>query len=127
MDADGKKFTLLVDIQEGFNDDTVIIKVNGKDVFTKEHVTTSLLAGPAASFSTKIESRQEEGSRLIVTALVPTRNNLQDSHELDLENNSNSAGEIYLGISIIGGGELSGYGKEEKIRFIASDHPFGYM
>jgi hypothetical protein len=45
------KFTLFVDIQEGFEDDTLIVKVNANEVFMRERMTTKLLRGPAASFS----------------------------------------------------------------------------
>lgn len=103
------KFTLFVDIQEGFKDDTVIVKVNGNDVFMKEHITTNLLYGPAASFSTDII----EGLA-IVKALVPNRN-LQGSQEFQVHS------DIYLGISIIE------YDGQEKIRFITSDQRFGYL
>lgn len=103
------KFTLFVDIQEGFKDDTVIVKVNGNDVFKKEHITTSLLEGPAASFSIDVN----EGLA-IVKAVVPHRN-LQGSQEFQVDS------DIYLGISIIESD------RQEKIRFITRDRPFGYL
>ncbi|HEX5977385.1 MAG TPA: hypothetical protein VFY68_08920 [Nitrososphaeraceae archaeon] len=103
------KFTLFVDIQEGFKDDTLIVKVNGNDVFVKEHITTNLLYGPAASFSTDIN----EGLARM-EAVVPHRN-LQCSYEFQVDS------DMYIAISII---DPDG---QENIRFISSDHPFGYF
>jgi hypothetical protein len=103
------KFTLFVDIQEGFEDDTVIVKVNGNEVFMRERITTKLLRGPAASFSSDIN----EGLAKVETVVL--NRNLQGSHEFQVNS------DIHIGISII---EPDG---QEKIRFITSDHPFGYL
>jgi hypothetical protein len=103
------KFTCYVHIQEGFKDDTVIVRVNGNDVFMKEHITTSRLLGPAASFSICLN----EGLAVVI-ALVPHRN-LQGSLELQVHSN------IHLGISII---DSRG---QEKISFIKGDRPFVYF
>jgi hypothetical protein len=103
------KFTLFVHIQEGFKDDIVIVKVNENDVIVKEHITSSPLVGPAASFSIHVN----EGLA-IVKALVPHRN-LQGSLEFQVDS------DIYLGISIV---ESNG---QEKIGFIKGERPFGYF
>jgi hypothetical protein len=103
------RYTLYVDIQQGFKDDTVIVKVNGNDVFAKEHKTTSPLVGPAASSSIPID----EGLAM-VQALVPHRN-LQGSLEFQVDS------DIYLGISINKSNE------KERIGFLKGDRPFDYF
>lgn len=43
-----------IELQEGFEDDTVVVLVNGAEVFRQEHVKTRLQIGLAASTSVKL-------------------------------------------------------------------------
>lgn len=105
-----KTHSLVTDIQEGFIDDTVSVKINGHEVFRKEHTTTSLLVGTAASFTTYLKEGPVE-----VSAGIPTRN-------LARSTRFTVASDTYLGISIV---EPEIYG--DNVRFIVSREPFGYL
>jgi hypothetical protein len=105
-----EKFTLIIHFQEGFLDDTVILMLNSKEVYRKEHLTTSLLRGPTASFFTDIEK-----GVVHVMVSIPSKD-LSDSTTFTIRSNK------YLGISIV---DPQYYGC--NIRFIVSTEPFGYM
>ncbi len=49
-----KNITLAIDLQEGFVDDAVIVRVNSKEVFSGEHITTNKLLGVSASIKTEV-------------------------------------------------------------------------
>ena len=104
------KLQLVVDIQEGFNEDTVVVRVKGNEVFRKDHVTTSLLAGPTASLIEYVEEGFIE-----VEVIVPTRD-LRETTKFVMKTNT------YLGVSLIESDVSCG-----KIRFIISNEPFGYL
>jgi hypothetical protein len=101
---------LVIDFQEGFENDTVVIKVDGKQVFQKSNLKTSLLAGPTARFS--LPTKEKSAT---VEVIVPTRN-LTDKITLT------SKDKTYLGISI-----TKDPGEPEKIRFLSQQGPFGYL
>ena len=93
-----------LDLQEGFNNDTVEILVNGQTVLQKEGVTTKLMIGLAVS--SEIEA--PDGT-LDVEIKVPTKN-LSKTISVETSNTPN------LGISILNG----------EIKIITSETRFGY-
>ena len=100
---------LQIDIQEGFEDDLVIVRVNGTEVFREEGVTTKLLLG-ATDFTSDNAPRVQvpEGS-VDVEVLVPSKN-------LSRTISVQASQKTYLGVSI----------QDGKIHFIELDKPFGY-
>ena len=95
---------LTIDLQDGFGDDTVILLVDGKEIFQKEHVSTKLLLGLADSIRTDVEKGQVR-----VEINIQTRN-LTETILVD------ASAPVYVGISIESG----------KITYIVSPEPFGY-
>lgn len=96
--------TLRVDLQEGFKDDAVDLRVNGQDGFQKEGVTTKLLLGLASSAEIEVPN-----GTVTIEIKVPTKN-LAKTISLEVPSAK------YLGISIANG----------KIEHIVSHEPFGY-
>lgn len=96
--------TLFIDFQDGFADDTVVLHVNGEEVFRKEHVSTKLLLGLAESFRTEMPigpvtididiQTKDVAKTILIEVFAPT----------------------YLGISVANG----------SIEYIVADEPFGY-
>lgn len=107
-----KMAKLTVDIQEGFRGDSVVVKVDGKVAFSKDGVTTQLLRGPAAAFSTEVN---DSGRPVKLHVIVKTRN-LEGSKEYRVNE------DMHVGISIEESG--SGGGKEE---IVFREGPFGYL
>jgi hypothetical protein len=98
--------TLAIHLQEGFNDDTVILQINGAEVFRKEKVKTKLMLGLADdSFQTEVRP----GSISLEVA-VPTRN---ITAAIPLEADM----DTYVGISIV----------NNRIEYKIQREPFGYM
>lgn len=100
----GQMVTLTIDLQGGFQDDTVLVLVNGAQVFRKAHIRTLLPLGVADSFTTDVAS-----GPVSVQIHVETKN-LVDTISLDV------SADTYLGISV----------ENERIDYIVSDDPFGY-
>ena len=96
---------LHVAMQEGFEDENVVIRVAGKEAFRKDNVRTKLQIGFADSF----EMNVEEGPVTIEIDL-PSKS-LSKSIELQVQN------AVYLSVSIIAG----------KIEYKISLEPFGYV
>ena len=96
--------TLTIDLQEGFANETIVLRANGAEVFKKESVSTKLLFGFAESISIEIA---ESIVRVEIEAL---QSGLEKSVSLEAEN------DVYLGFSIVAGG----------IEHIVADRPFGY-
>jgi len=96
---------LLIDLQSGFTDDTVLIRVNGEEKFHIDKVTTDKMMGLATS----LELPLKEGPT-VVDIDVRTRD-LKDNIEIIIKES------CYLGISI----------QSNKIEFIISKDPFGYF
>ena len=95
---------LVVDLQDGFKDDQVEIRVDGVLVSEMEDVTTALLTGIANSVETELDA-----GKITLTVNVLTRD-VGSSLELDL------LADRYIGVSLT----------IEGIEFIVSDSPFGY-
>jgi len=96
--------TLSIDFQDGFVDDTIIVQVNGEEVFQKEHVSTKLILGLADSFETEVETG------LVNIEINVQTKNLTEDFLLEV------SADTYIGISIMNG----------KIEYIVSDKPFRY-
>ena len=92
----------------GFVDDTVNVTVGGNEVFRKEHITTTLQVGLAASFTVHLNNGPVE-----VIVSIPTKN-LVGSFKFTVDSDS------YLGISII---NHEHYGDN----IIVARDPFGYL
>jgi len=100
----GDMATLAIDFQDGFVDDTIVIHLNGKERFRKEHVSTKLLLGLAVSFRDEVEV-----GPVSIQINIETKNITQT---IDLE----VSGDTYLGVSNVNG----------MIEYIVLDEPFGY-
>lgn len=98
--------TLLhIALQEGFEDETVVIRVAGREAFRKDNVRTKLQIGLADSFELNVE----EGPVSLEIDLP--KKSLSKSIELQVPNT------VYLGVSLIAG----------KIQHKISHEPFGYV
>ena len=91
-------------LQDGFDGDTVVVKVNGKEVFKQENVNTKRQIGKAASFEVEVA----EGSANVEVSL-PLKN-LSETIACKV------SGEVYLGVSVA----------EDKIEHRVSSEPFRY-
>lgn len=97
---------LNVNLQEGFVNDTVVVRVNGQEVFNKTSVKTKLQIGLANVFQVDVP----EGLLDIEIAL-PLKN---VSESLALEVSS----PVHLGLSV---------NHEGRITHRISQEPFGYL
>lgn len=97
--------SLVIDLQDGFADDTVVIRVEGREVYHKQAVNTDYSLGRADS----VEVQVREGS-VSVEIAVPSRR-LSDTKVLEVSRT------VYLGVSILG----------EKIDYRISDEMFLYF
>ena len=85
-----KKSVVKFDFQHGFANDTIILKINGKEVLKKDDVSSDLRISLAESFTIEVPNGQ---AKLEIT--VPTKNlSLSKTIMIDLESK-------YIGISII--------------------------
>ena len=96
---------LHVALQDGFEGDRVIVRVNGREVFNKSNVRTRY----QISFADSCELDVDEGS-VNVEILLPVKN-LQQTVALPV------AGPTYVGISR----------REDRIESRVSQEPFGYL
>ncbi len=96
---------LTVDLQEGFENDTVVVRLNGEEVYHESQVTTLRLLGLADTF---IADSEPGPARLDVE--VESRGL---THQIPLE----LTDRTYVGISLI----------EGRIEAIVSHEAFGYM
>ena len=101
---------LVIDLQDGFKDDTVILRINNDEVFRKKHITTDLRISLATRVTTNINSGEVQ-----VEVIIPTKD-LIDNYKFIINS------ESYLGISIVES-ELP----NKKIKFILSQEPFVYF
>ena len=96
---------LTIDLQNGFEDDTVLIKVNGAEVFRATKVSTRYQIGLARSV--KLDAAE---ARSAIEVILPERA-LSKSVELD------TTTPVYLGISLT---------PEREITHRVSSGPFLY-
>lgn len=96
---------LVIDLQDGFSNDTVAIQVNGQEIFRKDAVITDYSIGRADS----VESQVQPGkSRVEVT--LPARG-LAGTVDVDVHDT------VYLGVSLQAG----------QVDFRISDEMFYYF
>ncbi len=88
MDKNKKMVPLIIDLQDGFSNDTVIIQINDEEVFRKKGVSTDYALGRADSVTIHLSP----GS-VNVKVIITTRN-LSKNFTLELSK------KTYLGISI---------------------------
>lgn len=97
---------LTIDLQDGFKDDAVTVRVNEREVLSRKNVNTKFQIGFAESIVTEIG----EGHASI-DVQVPSKN-LSRKVAVDV------AGPLFLGISI---------DPEDGIDLQISSEPFGYL
>ena len=96
---------LHIALQEGFTNDTVIVRVNSREVFRKENVKTRLQIGYADSFEMTVEE-----SSVNVEVIVPLKN-LTATIPVQV------SGAAYVGVTIA----------DDRIAYQISEEPFGYL
>jgi hypothetical protein len=97
--------SLVIDLQDGFADDTVVICVDGQEVYHEQDVNTDYSLGRADS----VEIRVSQGS-VSVEIAVRSRH-LSDTLALEVSKT------VYLGVSIL----------DDKIDYRISDEMFRYF
>jgi hypothetical protein len=97
---------LVLNLQDGFQDDTVVLIVNGEEQFHKEQVSTNYAIGLADQVT--VEDLEEED--IVLEVNVPTR-------EIHCQQEVHLSVETYIAISIY----------QNEIRLETSDHPFLYF
>ena len=85
-----KGIPLVIDLQDGFADDTVAISVEGQEILNRDQVTTNYAIGRADSVQTDVAP-----GPIRVEIRIPTRH-LTDQITLDLST------ATYLGVSLAG-------------------------
>jgi hypothetical protein len=95
---------LRIDFQDGFNDDSVVVRVGGQEVYRGDNLRTSRLLGFAHTVSADVPA-----GRVMVEVDVPTRD-ISGTAALQVDD------AAYLGVSIA----------EDGITFHPSGGPFGY-
>jgi S-adenosylmethionine hydrolase len=106
LETSSQAVALVIDLQEGFKEDTVVIRVNGREIFNKEDVSTDYSLGRADS----VETQVLRGSSVRLEVAVPSQ---QLSESLALEVSK----DVYLGVSV----------RDGKIDHQLSDEPFKYF
>lgn len=96
---------LTIDLQEGFRQDAVIVRVNGAEVCVKDQVTTRGVIGLAESCEVEVP-----GGEATVEVELPNRD-LRDSTSLHLD------GPVWLGVSV----------KDGRVVLEPSSEPFAYL
>ena len=96
---------LNISLQEGFQNDLVIIRINGREVLQRDQVSTKLLLGYADSVAMEVPA-----GNLQVEIILPQRN-LSATIPLQLR------AATYLSVSIAAG----------QIDYFVSAVPFGFM
>ena len=94
---------LCIDLQDGFHDDTVHIRVNNQLLAEKENVTSSPLTGIATYLETTVQ-----GTFKLEVAVV--NRGLTDQRTMQIVT------DTYVGVSIMAG----------RLDVIISHEPFGY-
>lgn len=98
--------SLHIDLQEGFEDESVIIKVDGREVFNKPNVRTRTQIGRADSVVAEARGRVSD-----VEVILPEKGRSR-SIAVDSEEGS------HLGVSVLRDGEI-------EVR--VAREPFGYV
>jgi hypothetical protein len=101
---------LAVDLQDGFSDDIVLVKINNEEIFRKEHVTSDLRIGLATRFTTNLGCGEVQ-----VQVTIPTKN-LTGKYKFIMNS------KTHLGISI-----TEPDSSTQKVSFLQSQEPFSYF
>lgn len=96
---------LHIALQDGFDDDMVVIRVNGAEVFHQDGVATD----PRMSLAETYEGPMQEGPVKVEIDLG--RRKIHGSVTVQF------SGSAYVAVSV----------EAESIRFKVADQPFGYM
>lgn len=99
---------LKIDFQEGFQNDEVVVRIDGKEVFRADNVTTKLTIGLAGSFTKEIPLGKHE-----VEVFLPRRD-VSRNLALYLAEKP-----LYLGVHLRNGTQY-------PIEYCVSAEPFGY-
>jgi hypothetical protein len=97
--------TLGIDLQEGFSGETVMIELDGHEIFRQEKVQTKLLLGFAETTTYQVPEGDHE-----LMIRVGSKG-IEEKIKVETE------GDIFLGISLVG----------EKIEVIYANKPFYYQ
>ena len=97
---------LNVALEEGFEQDAVLVVVNGQQVFDSTDVSTRMQIGLADSFEVPIEEDEA-----IVEVTVPSQDGLTGRYQIDVPD------RVHVGVSL----------QEGDIVFRTSKEPFGYL
>ncbi len=104
--ATARQVPLHLALQDGFEHDDMVIRVNGEDVFTGTDISTDL----RISLATTVDLEVTPGATTI--EIVLTTRHLRATHTVDIR------APIYLAINIT---------RDAQIRFRESLEPFGYV
>jgi hypothetical protein len=96
---------IVIDLQDGFADDEVLILADGQEIFNKKGVDTDYSIGLAASVKFEVSEKQ-----VTVEIIIPSRR-LSDNIKID------GSSAPYLGVSIL----------DNKINHQFSDEEFIYF
>ena len=96
---------LHIAFQEGFDGDTVIVRIDGKEMFRKDNMATRSQIGYAGSFETNSHT-----GPVTIDILLPVKN-LSETVQFQL------TAATFVGVSI----------EQGKIAYRISDQPFGYV
>jgi hypothetical protein len=96
---------LTVDLQEGFRDDHVVVRVDGREVYAKRGVSTNWSIGRADGVEVDVPA-----GTVAVVVEVPSRG-LSDRLDVDVPDRR------YLGVSVGNG----------RLRFDVAEQPFTYF
>ena len=95
---------LHIALQDGFADDTVVVRINGDEVFRKDGVATD----PRISVADSYETQMQEGPVRVEVDLP--KKEIQGSLTIQF------SGSAYVAVSL----------EEGSIRYKVSDRPYGY-
>lgn len=95
---------LVIDLQEGFSNDAVKVKVDDKIVFNEYNVTTRLLTGIATSIRVPVERDS------VKIHIYLSNRNISGSLSITISS------DTYVGVSV----------QNDEIKFITSNSSFGY-
>ena len=98
---------LVIDLQSGFTGQQVEIRLNGKEVFKADHITTRKLFGLATSVKLEEYSRNEHIAATLIVEGMP-------DYTFELGPDTDE-GE-FIGVNL----------EEGKLKHICSLRPFGY-
>jgi len=94
-----------IDLQDGFREDTVVIRVDGDEIYNREGVSTDYALGRTDAAETQVPQ-----GTIRVESSMPTQQ-LSESIVLEISE------DVYVGISILDG----------RINYRVSDEPFTYF